>query len=477
MPYTELMARLPGGARGWGLFCVLATAVAPGGCDGGGGKAGNDTCTFASDCQADPKAPQDPNVKCCSGVCRDITSDHDNCGGCGQACASDTTCESGKCGCSPSQETGCACSLSQQTGCGPGQVCCAVPNEEGDGTVPACVTFDSQNCGACGKACPGGGACCAGGECVNEHAYNCGACGVACSGSDECCNGACADTITDCGKCGHACDPGEFCQHTEDGSSCVPVVTDGGTDAPDPCENVTCTGKTCCSLGGIADCVDLNTDKLNCGECNDVCGPGEVCVAKVCLPADAAAPDAACLLPGTFCGQAENACCGGVCGNYGETLNLCCSPSQTACTPNGNSAGSCCQYQATSVGGTPVGTGLSCMSADGGAGTCCVQSASGMGPVCLTKADCCDSYLNCTQTNFNGPQCCQGGNQPCRSNADCCGSGPGSSIGNCNPNPAGTGNICCAKQGQPCDGKGTPAASTCCGSLTCQFVGSVYLCE
>ncbi len=480
---------LRAGSKGspWSLLWVLAGVIlAQDACSGGkyfgdstqtSGRSGNGSCSSDSDCSTSAGTVTAAGVKCCSGTCRDLTKDVNNCGACGTTCPPDGACLSNGAG----KPGTCSCSQSLGTGCPTGQVCCGDAVNSDTGYRPTCVSIGPLNCGSCNHQC-GSRACCTGGgrvECVNESPHNCGACGTACTGSDQCCNGACADTITDCGQCGNACPPGEFCQQTQDGSSCAPLpAPDGGpdasadaaVDAADPCENVTCTGTTCCSLGGIADCVDLNTDKLNCGACNAVCPAGEVCVAKLCVPAEAAAPDAACLQPGVFCGQAENACCSGVCGTYGETQNLCCSPSQTPCTQGVNSAGSCCQYQATSPGGTPLGTDLWCQAGDGGTSRCCVTSSNQTGPVCLTSADCCDGYLSCTQTS-SGPHCCNGGNQPCRSDGDCCLGGSGSGYGHCNAGPTGA-MICCAGKDQSCDGQ-----TVCCGSLTCQFVGSIYLCE
>jgi len=80
----------------------------------------------------------------CSGVCRDLQSDAQNCGTCGNACAAGFTCQAGSC--KPVVVT-----------CGPEQTNCA----------GACKLLgsDTQNCGACGNVCPTGNTC-TGGQCV-----------------------------------------------------------------------------------------------------------------------------------------------------------------------------------------------------------------------------------------------------------------------------------------------------------------------
>jgi hypothetical protein len=70
--------------------------------------------------------PQEAS-RCCSGSCRDVSSDEANCGGCGMACVVGESCESvsvtATCSSAPSQTSGrCTCSGSNAD-CPGGQVC------------------------------------------------------------------------------------------------------------------------------------------------------------------------------------------------------------------------------------------------------------------------------------------------------------------------------------------------------------------
>jgi hypothetical protein len=80
-----------------------------------------------------PSASSGSSLTLCNGACSDITTDPNNCGGCGLACAS-------------------------------GQVCSPSPTADG-GLTGTCqsscvpVALDPNNCGSCGNACPQGYGC------------------------------------------------------------------------------------------------------------------------------------------------------------------------------------------------------------------------------------------------------------------------------------------------------------------------------
>lgn len=73
----------------------------------------------------------------CAGKCVDVSTDLNNCGGCGLVCGGGTTCTGGKCVCPPEKSSIC------------GMKC--VDSKT-----------DVANCGACGKACAAGESCMAG---------------------------------------------------------------------------------------------------------------------------------------------------------------------------------------------------------------------------------------------------------------------------------------------------------------------------
>lgn len=94
-----------------------------------------------------------PGGRFCSGLCKDISSDPNNCGACGNVCAPGVSCLNGTCGCPPGQ-TRCS------GGC-------------------TNTSSNSQNCGACGHAC-GDGQICQNGTCVQAN------CRVYCSDWNHC---------------------------------------------------------------------------------------------------------------------------------------------------------------------------------------------------------------------------------------------------------------------------------------------------
>jgi hypothetical protein len=76
------------------------------------------------------------------------------------------------------------------------------------------------------------------------------------------CNGTCVDTRFDLRNCGEC---GNLCppgQHCLDGKCVCP-------------ENLTL-------CGGV--CIDTSTDELHCGACGQVCPPGTVCIGGGCWP-------------------------------------------------------------------------------------------------------------------------------------------------------------------------------------------------
>jgi hypothetical protein len=123
---------------------------------------------------------------CCNGVCidrQDFQSDVNNCGACGFSCHMNTTgktCQQGVCAC---RQGGKLC----------GSVCCYDANTCCDGVC--CIPGWSCCSGRC---CAPGGSCCSGAcTVVSYDPNNCGACGNACAADQECLGGQCQK----CGNC------------------------------------------------------------------------------------------------------------------------------------------------------------------------------------------------------------------------------------------------------------------------------------
>jgi hypothetical protein len=158
----------------------------------------------------------------CSGQCKTVATDNQNCGSCGTACGASRTCNNGMCQC--------AGGLMECSG--------------------QCVPNDAQHCGSC-NACPNGQVC-AGTSCMAMCPSNQMLCGTTCvnNGGDN--------TISHCGGC-NACPSGATA-----------------------CNNGTCG---CAAAGQMlcgSSCVDTNTSNTHCGGCNQPCTNGS-CVGGSCM--------------------------------------------------------------------------------------------------------------------------------------------------------------------------------------------------
>ncbi|KAK0114929.1 hypothetical protein ONS96_013403 [Cadophora gregata f. sp. sojae] len=172
----------------------------------------------------------------CGTTCKRLSTDRDNCGGCGTQCPTDYTCEESVCQ-PPALQCG------PQTNCG--------------GTCIDTQT-DNNNCGGCGQFCSQGFTCQAG-TCTQE---TCDAGGGVQGGF---CRGVCVDFQTNnrnCGMCGRDCGDGSV--YTCDAGTCIqqPVCI-----LPDSRIGFTC--------GGL--CKDVRYDRDNCGACRNACPAGDIC--------------------------------------------------------------------------------------------------------------------------------------------------------------------------------------------------------
>ena len=163
---------------------------------------------------------------------------------------------------------------------------------ECQGSLKCCEGFcvdvnnNDANCGYCGNPCGEGGKC-QSGSCVET----CGDAGAVCLSNQECCDDVCVDTNYNaayCGDCDTQCGDGEVCS----GGVCETLECD-----PE-CES----GETCCKVGTTNSCVDLDSDRNNCGTCGNACGLNEVCRDGACS-ADECEPPC----------TGGMRCCGGTC--------------------------------------------------------------------------------------------------------------------------------------------------------------------
>ncbi len=325
--------------------CGSGTTCESGTCQCYGGMRCNSACTRTlSDpnncgacgnvCLADSGTPTCDNGTCgvsctsplvnCGGACVDTTSDPVNCGGCGMQCPNGANCANGVCGCAAGlTQCGAACTDTQTDNancgacglaCGMGTTCTAGACVPGCGTgeltlctgpgprgmmVSTCVNLetDARNCGACGTACPIGAPC------------NNGTCGCL-KGETQCAGGfrgtgLCVDLTSNtnnCGACGMQCAASSpVCAQSTCVVQCVAPTTE-------------CAGGVGGGGGGGSSCVNLQTNKNNCGFCNESCGGNLTCSGGACV---CAAPYVNCsgtctnlASDGNNCGACGTTCAG-----------------------------------------------------------------------------------------------------------------------------------------------------------------------
>jgi len=237
-------------------------------------------------------------------------------------------------------DNGPSCSPSCPSGV---SLCC----DDGTGAAGLCraILTDRLNCGACGMQCTGScinGVCdgvmrpdtgpppdappvdaprdVGGGACVGG-VRMCGAVSVSCTGFTGGANvdGRSDPSFTNCAICGRMCDP-------VTASRCA--IAGGASNPSCLCGSDTClSGEECLNVSGAFRCIDVMTDRENCGTVGNRCGGTETCTDGMCVCGAAACGD------GTECcnGGAGPACittdsdaanCGG-CGIVCPTGGVC----------------------------------------------------------------------------------------------------------------------------------------------------------
>jgi hypothetical protein len=197
----------------------------------------------------------------CDGVCANLQTSKDHCGGCGVACAAPAnggtaTCAAGIC------QPACAAPLG---------LCNARADAGVSGLACTDTSLDPVNCGGCGNVCAPQQACTAG-QCTS-----CPSGQLQCP-TDTAGRTACTPVLSDnlnCGGCGVICDSGTSCQQ----GACVAAGLSN-------CGNAD---------GGPAQQKDLASDPQNCGACGRACSANEVCKNGGCDPCPVAACSNACV--------------------------------------------------------------------------------------------------------------------------------------------------------------------------------------
>ncbi len=204
------------------------------------------------------KGPCEEGQNLCSGKCKNLLADNDNCGKCGWDCPKGQICQSGQClppDLTPVVTGTVRVNVTQVLSCSGGEIAC--------GGTCANVFTDEKNCGVCGRACGDQEAC------VDAR------CGPACTTKGTIlCGETCVNLDTDtenCGACGKACPSGlanakgSLCSAGECiVSGCSLYYGDCNEKVEDGCES------------------DLRFDDNNCGTCGVKCPSGQRCSLSVC---------------------------------------------------------------------------------------------------------------------------------------------------------------------------------------------------
>jgi hypothetical protein len=253
----------------------------------------------------------------CGDLCVDTDFDPDHCGGCDQPCELDNStaaCLNGECAIVKCRRGFMDCDEDPLNGC------------------EVHAAYDGKNCGACGLECEPGQICeltcqsdlvACGGACVNPdtNADFCGAsgdcegdnAGERCALGQYCSQGECAWVNCPLDLCGLECVDLEF-DPTNCGQCDKTCVFDNAVPA---CVDRECVIGTClppyrnCDNDSANGCeADTETDESNCGSCGYECPSTHSCCDAVCIPSTA--DNENCGGCGAACSPGQS-CSGGEC--------------------------------------------------------------------------------------------------------------------------------------------------------------------
>ncbi|MDD1684722.1 MAG: hypothetical protein LUQ19_02395 [Methanoregula sp.] len=205
----------------------------------------------------------------CNGLCRDVTTDEQNCGGCGIGCTAYQVCSRGQCTTMPGN-TGISASTTSPQATSPLTTTSPLPTTAGctagktlcNGVCTDLLTSNG-NCGSCNYRCTEGQKC-EGGRCVLSY----------CLKPNTLCSGVCRNLYTDmsnCGGCGNVC-PSSVSHGTvscQNGACKVSCEQDYGN-----CDGNSANG--CESY--------LKRDNNNCGSCGNKCQYPTSCWGSCLIP-------------------------------------------------------------------------------------------------------------------------------------------------------------------------------------------------
>lgn len=243
---------------------------------------------------------------------------------------------------------------------------------------------------------------------------------LACPESDTRCGNNCVNLQTDASNCGQC---GNACTRSEDCRNGICAASDGETTCPE--------GQTRCSNA----CVNTASDVLNCGECDQICALDEECAGGQCVAVDQVDADVeTCPAGQTRCeaictdlqtDEANCGACGTTCAAGEECVaGTCTPPAPTLCPEGQVRCDGTCKEALTNFGSE----GISCPGG-GGAPTECPAGRELCNGACFPVGKCqpaeCQpgwGYCYGVCRDFqNDPGYCGGCNTGCTGGAYCSG--------------------------------------------------------